>query len=106
MIGTVIGLAYHYLEESAAAALLEVFKMANALEELIGEGILRGRQEGREVGRAEGALEGKRASLRLVVRTRFGDVPEPLDARIESSDTAALDGLLTRALTVERADQI
>ncbi|HWE61965.1 MAG TPA: hypothetical protein VHB98_09650 [Chloroflexota bacterium] len=81
-----------------ANALLEAFKMANALEDLIGEGIARGREEGE--------VEGKRTWLRTIIRTRFGSMPEALEAHIASADAATLDALLSRALAAERVDLI
>jgi hypothetical protein len=101
MVGTIIGLGYTGREESVAMALLEAFKMANALEELIAEGIVQGRQEGLAAGRQEGQVEGKRAALRRLVERRFGPPPPVLEQRIAAADEAALDELFDRAITIE-----
>jgi flagellar biosynthesis/type III secretory pathway protein FliH len=53
-VGTIVGLAYHYLDEGAAAALLEGLKMANKLVEMIADGIEQGIEQGRELGIEQG----------------------------------------------------
>jgi len=67
--------------------------MSNALEALIAEGIVQGRQEGRQ--------EEKRAAVRRLVERRFGVLPLALAERIAAADEAALDGLFDRAITVD-----
>ena len=97
-MGTIVGLAYHYFEAPIAASLLEVLKMSNVLEELIASGIVKGREEGRE--------EQKRASLRTLLRLRFGAIPPALDRRIETATIPALDALFAKAATAERIDSL
>ena len=101
-VGTIVGLAYHYLEEPIAAAIMEVLKMSNALEEMLAESITRGRAEGR----AEGQIAGKRDTLRMIVRSRFGEVPQVLEQRIAQADEATLDALVVRASTAARIEDI
>jgi hypothetical protein len=98
MMGTIVGLSYHYLQAEAAAAILEALRMSNVLEQLIGEGI--------EKGRVEGELEGKRASLRRVLTAEFGAVPVRLEQRIAAAGGETLDQLIMRAATADRIDLI
>jgi len=91
-MGTIVGLAYHYFEAPIAASLLEVLKMSNVLEELIASGIVKGREEE------------KRASLRTLLRLRFGAIPPALDRRIEAADVPTLDALFAVAATAGRID--
>lgn len=92
-MGTIVGLAYHYFEAPIAASLLEVLKMSNVLEELIASGIVKGREE-------------KRASLRTLLRLRFGAIPPALDRRIEAADMPTLDALFAVAATAGRIDAL
>ncbi len=85
-----MGLAYHYLEESEAAALLGALKMANALEEMIAGGI----------------MQGKRDALRTLLRTRFGAIPPALEERIEAANSDELEALVVRAVQVERIEEL
>ena len=93
-MGTIVGLAYHYFEAPIAASLLEVLKMSNVLEELIASGIVKGREEE------------KRASLRTLLRLRFGAIPPALDRRIEAADVPTLDALFAVAATAGRIDAL
>ena len=93
-MGSIVGLAYHYFEAPIAASLLEVLKMSNVLEELITSGILKGREEE------------KRASLRTLLRLRFGAIPPVLDRRIDTADMTVLDALFAVAATAERIDAL
>jgi hypothetical protein len=102
MMGTIVGLSYHYLQAEAATAILEALRMSNVLEQLIGEGIEKGRVEGR----VEGELEGKRASLRRVLTAKFGAVPVRLEQRIAAAGGETLDQLIIRAATADRIDLI
>jgi hypothetical protein len=57
--------------------------------------------------RGEGRVEGRVEALLLLLRERFGAVPDPVAARIRAiSDPAALDALLVRALHVEHPDEL
>jgi hypothetical protein len=107
-VGTILGLAYHYLDDSVAAAILEVLKMTNALEEMIAQGITRGLEEGRAEGRAEGLREGedvgKRAALLTLLRSRFGTVPPALEARIAMARGTSLDALIAQAAIADRVE--
>lgn len=89
-IGAMVGLAYNYLEPAMAEQLLEVLRVANALEKLIENTLVRGREEGREEGRVEGEIEGIRRMVRHAVERRCGRVPPALDARLAAADEPAL----------------
>jgi hypothetical protein len=93
-----VGLAYHYLDEDAAATLLEGLKIVNKLEEMIAVGIEQGRHEGIE--------QGRREAVRTVVRVRFGAVPASLEQRIANAGDAALDELLARAAKTATIESI
>jgi Uma2 family endonuclease len=57
--------------------------------------------------RLQGEAQGRREALLLLLRERFGAVPDPVAARIQTiADSAALDALLIRAVRVERLDQL
>ena len=90
-VGAMVGLAYTYLEQDVAVALLEALKMTNALREWLEQEIGQGIEQGIErskVGR------GERAARRLVVRSRFGAVPAALEQRITGADSATIERLL------------
>jgi len=52
--------------------------------------------QGKAVGIAEGELHGRREVLLDLIRTRFGEAPADLAARIATADTPALTSLLRR----------
>ncbi|HXT37737.1 MAG TPA: hypothetical protein VN837_19355 [Chloroflexota bacterium] len=52
--------------------------------------------QGKAVGIAEGELHGRREVLLDLIRTRFGEVPADLAARIATAETPALTSLLRR----------
>jgi hypothetical protein len=105
-VGTIVGLAYHYLDEGTASALLEGLKMVNKLEEMIADGIALGRHEGIELGRHEGIELARREAIRTVVRARFGAVPTALETRIATADDVALADILTRAAQAATVEAI
>jgi hypothetical protein len=85
-------LAYNYLEPTLGEQLLEVLRMANALEKLIEDTLVRGQEEGR----AEGEMVGFRKAVRHAIERRFGQVPPALDARLATADEPTLERLLDR----------
>ncbi len=89
VIGTMTGLAYNYVEPMLAEQLLEVLRMANVLEDLLVETLVRGRTEGQ-------VTFGQQAVL-SVLATRFGPVPAALQGRIEQIDEVARLQELVRA---------
>ncbi len=105
-VGAMLGLAYHYVDEAFAVALLEALKVANPLQVLLEENITKGLAQGMAQGMAQGELEGQRKSLRLFLRTRFGVIPASLEQRIAGAGVAELDELVARAATVERIESI
>ena len=65
------------------------------------------RQEGVEQGLQQEIVSSKKEDLLLIVRSRFHNVPEELAHQIEATqDARTLDGMLHRALTVTRPDDI
>ncbi len=65
------------------------------------EGRQEGRQEGRREGREEGRAEERRAMLRLLLRRRFGAIPDDLQSRIETAPPETLKRLFEAALEVD-----
>ncbi len=114
-VGAMVGMAYNYVSAEQAGALLEVLKMANALEELVIEtltkGIEQGRAEGVEQGRAEGVEQGRAEALvsfrRIVahaVMERFGQVPAGLN--LEQAGEVQLEEILRRLVHAERPEDL
>jgi predicted transposase YdaD len=68
---------------------LEVLKTYGLVAELV--------EEGRQEGRQEGQLEGAQNTLLRLLRNRFGEIPETVDARVRSMDAEAVDALVDRA---------
>ena len=97
-VGALLGLAYHYVEEDVVKAILEELSMANPLQELIDERVAQGE--------ATGEIRGKREALRMVLRGRFGALPEAVEQRIAAADGDQLDAFLGRAATVARPDEL
>ncbi|WP_437828765.1 Rpn family recombination-promoting nuclease/putative transposase [Sorangium sp. So ce1153] len=63
-----------------------------------------GRREGRLAGEREGRLEGQRSTLLKQLRLRFGELPEPIEARIRAADAAQIEGWTERVLTAPTLD--
>jgi flagellar biosynthesis/type III secretory pathway protein FliH len=65
-------------------------------DELVQEGL----EKGLEKGRDEGVVQGKRDSLKRLLTSKFGSLPDDVAARIEALSSAAeLDQYLDRVLT-------
>ena len=93
-LGTMIGLAYNYFGPEMSEQLLEVLTMANALENLIADTLVRGR------------TEGMRDLVRGVIERRFG-LPSPaLERRIEGADERTLAGILDRLASAGRPEDL
>jgi predicted transposase YdaD len=69
-----------------------------------------GRQEGREEGREEGRQEGHAIALRSVLRAllvnRFGALPPEVDARIDATESPALEQCVLRVGTAARVEDV
>ena len=61
-------------------------------------------QEGVEKGREEGLLLGRRATIRHQFRLKFGVLSDEVLARVESADAATLDRWEERILTAATLD--
>jgi len=107
-VGALLGLAYHYVDESVITAILEGLSMTNPLQTLIekrmAEGEARGLAEGEARGLAEGEARGKRVSLRTFLEAKFGLLPDTIARRIAAADERELDALLVRAASVQSID--
>jgi flagellar biosynthesis/type III secretory pathway protein FliH len=113
LLGTMVGLAYNYLEAGLAEQLLEVLRKMNAFEELIADSILKGLTQGRAQGRAEGRVEGraegraerKQEAILEILGKRFGTVPPMLVESLAAvHDPERLTTLLDAALDAESLD--
>lgn len=102
-VGAMVGMAYNYVSAEQAGALLEVLRMANALEELVIETLARGIEQGRTEGHAEVLAAYRRAVARAVTE-RFGAVPPGLD--LEQADEARLEEVLSRLVRAERGHDL
>jgi len=104
IIGTMVGLAYNYVESEFTEQLLEVLQMANALENLIADTLVQGRTEGKAEGIAEGIAEGmasgRREAILGVLSARLGPLPDGLRAELAPiADGPTLGRLLAAAST-------
>jgi len=72
--------------------------MMNTGEKLIQKGMEKGLEEGRQ--------EGMRAALEIVLRTRFGEIPEDVKPQIETADLEALRRYHARAITAQSPREI
>ncbi|HVC82610.1 MAG TPA: hypothetical protein VNL35_19150 [Chloroflexota bacterium] len=70
------------------------------------EGKAVGIAEGKAVGIAEGELRARREVLLDLIRTRFGEVPADLAARIATAETPALTSLLRKAALAGSLDEV
>lgn len=83
----------------------EIVTIADYLrEEGRREGRLAGEREGRLAGEREGRLEGQRSTLLKLLRLRFGELPEPIEARIRAADAGQVEGWTERVLTAPTLD--
>jgi flagellar biosynthesis/type III secretory pathway protein FliH len=102
VLGSMVGLAYNYLEPGKAEQLLEALRKVNAFEELIVDQVLEGRAKGHAEGRAEGHAEGEQDAILRVLARRLGTVPMELAAQIRAQqDVQQLEVLLDAALDAE-----
>lgn len=97
-VGALIALAWRYVDEEWAQALMEVLNMPNTLDTMLDDAMTRGLQQGQ--------TEGKRAALSTIVQARFRTLPTALEQRIAAADVATLDALILRAATAERIEDL
>ena len=102
ILGTMVGLAYNYIGPEMREQLLEVLTMANALENLIADTLVRGRNEGK----AEGRTEGMRDLVRGAIDRRFGPPSATLERRIGAADERTLAAMLDRLPGASRSDDL
>jgi hypothetical protein len=63
-------------------------------------------QQGREQGLEQGTLLTLRGTLLKQLRKRFGELPDPVRARIEAAGSAQLDAWLDRFVTAASLDEV
>ncbi|WP_437561392.1 DUF4351 domain-containing protein [Sorangium sp. So ce542] len=80
--------------------------MVTVADYLHEQGRLAGEREGRLAGEREGRLEGQRSTLLRLLRQRFGELPEPIEARIRAADAGQIDGWTDRVLTASTLDDV
>ncbi len=109
-IGMMVGLAYNYVDRVTAEQLLEVLRMANALEKLIEETLVKGINEGEargEIrGEARGARRGYERAVRHAIELRFGQIPARLDQYLATADEATLEHLMDRIQTAASVEDL
>jgi len=93
-VGALLGLSYPDIDDNVVIAILGELGMTALSQALEARGEARGKTQGK--------LEGKREALRRVLRGRFEAIPQALEQRIDAADSAHLDELLDRAITVEQ----
>ncbi len=62
------------------------------------QGVAEGRQQGVAEGRQQGLALGEARALMRVLRVRFGQLPDDLEARLAALDATTLDRLADRVL--------
>ncbi|WP_437634583.1 DUF4351 domain-containing protein [Sorangium sp. So ce854] len=62
------------------------------------------REQGRVAGEREGRLEGQRSTLLKQLRLRFGELPEPIAARVRAADAGQIEAWTERVLTSPTLD--
>jgi hypothetical protein len=68
---------------------------------------LRGIERGKEIGKEIGALENARDYIKMVLKTRLGDIPIEIEQAVDKiSVLSILDELLKSALTVNSFDEL
>lgn len=64
------------------------------------------REQGRLAGEREGRLEGQRSTLLKQLRLRFGELPEPIAARVRAADARQIESWAERVLTAPTLDDV
>lgn len=95
----VMGLAVRYLTDDEFSRLMGERSVAKRYGEMLVEELAKGRAKGMAEGRAEGRAEGKAEDILVVLRERFGAVPESVAGRVGSQrDLGILDAWMVLAL--------
>ncbi|MGK3968481.1 DUF4351 domain-containing protein [Sorangium sp. So ce118] len=81
----------------------EIVTIADYLRE---QGRQAGEREGRQAGEREGRLEGQRSTLLKLLQLRFGELPEPVVARVRAADAAQIEAWTERVLTSPTLDDV
>lgn len=81
------------------------------LEEMLAQkkleqGRAEGREAGRQEGRAEGRAEGGAAMLLKLLRGKFTNVPDAVDARVRAATAEELDRWAERVHTADSLDDV
>ncbi|XXT16983.1 Rpn family recombination-promoting nuclease/putative transposase [Sorangium sp. So ce429] len=64
------------------------------------------REQGRLAGEREGRLEGQRSTLLKQLRLRFGELPEPVVARVRAADAGQVERWTERVLSAPTVDDV
>jgi hypothetical protein len=65
-----------------------------------------GEKEGLKRGQRQGIRKGRRAVLLRQLRTRFGELPEPVAARVKTAKAREIDQWVDRILTAPTLDAV
>ncbi len=77
---------------------------AEGIQQGVQQGILRGVEQGVRQGESQGKLQALRDCLLVVLRARFGDVPESVDSRISTGEPGQLRAWLMLAAKATNAE--
>jgi flagellar biosynthesis/type III secretory pathway protein FliH len=85
----------------------EVRGIKKGLEQGIIQGIERGKVEGKREGIVEGIVEGKRDALLLLLRHKFGDIPNNVMDRVARINSLEeLDAIISKAFDAESLEAL
>jgi predicted transposase/invertase (TIGR01784 family) len=103
--------AFEPQERAAYQASLKYYRdLKNVIDTAFGEGREEGRAAGREVGFEDGREEGRQkqsaAVLQMLLRQRFGTIPERAMAAMVKADLTQLETWLQRVLTAQQLAEV
>jgi len=85
-------------EEGGMAETIELTWSEQRRREGWEQGVAEGRQQGVAEGRQQGLVQGEARALTRLLRVRFGQLPDDLEARLATLDATTLDRLADRVL--------
>lgn len=95
MITTIVVYKFTHLSRQEAEAMLGITSLQETrfYQEAKEDGLAEGRAEGRAEGQAEGRVEEGRSLIRRLLNRRFGELPAPLIAQVESLSLTQIETL-------------
>ena len=74
-------------------------------QEILTEGEQKGREQGLQQGLQQGVQQGARRQLMRVLQLRFGEIPQQVQAKLESESLEQLESLMDAAIAVSSLDE-